>query len=460
MAGAEKVSSAAVDLSKRAAFQLGDMAVFPAIRRLQGSSGTVTVQPRVMHVLLALTDAEGEVVSRELLADRCWQGRFVADDSLNTAIADLRRAIRQASAAGIEIETIPKTGYRLVGARPAPMAGAAPPADGARSGGILERLNRRTLIAGGVTAAAAIGIGALYLRPEPHEDRAAELLDKATQALRDGEPSSDAQAIGFLTTAVKIEPDNAAAWGKLALAWQAAAEAAGPNDVAASINRAETAARRALALDPRQSDALTALATLTPIFGDWWAAEQRIDAVLKVDPGNLDANAALAKLSMSTGQVRAADRLHSRIAERQPLSPNRQFRRVYVLWSLGRLAEMDRLADRAIQLWPRHPAVWFARFWTLAFTGRARTAEAMLKDVEARPEMPPAAAGLLLIFLQALVTNARPDIDAAIAANLAAASTGPSQSTQAIMMLSFLGANDAAFEVAQGFFLRRGPVIV
>ncbi len=241
------------------------------------------------------------------------------------------------------------------------------------------------------------------------------MLDKATQALRDGEPSSDAEAIGFLTTAVKIEPDNAAAWGKLALAWQAAAEAAGPNDVAASINRAETAARRALALDPRQSDALTALATLTPIFGDWWAAEQRIDAVLKVDPGNLDANAALAKLSMSTGQVRAADRLNSRIAEREPLSPNRQFRRVYVLWSLGRLAEMDpalptvrsncgraipRSGSRASGPWPS--------------PGRARSAEAMLKDVEARPEMPPAAAGLLLIFLQALVTNARPDIDAAI----------------------------------------------
>ncbi len=462
MAGTERVPSAAVDLSERAPFSISELIVFPAIRQLQGPGDTVTVPPRVMLLLLALADARGDVVSREVLAERCWQGRFVAEDSLNTAVADLRRAIRKVSAAGIEIETIPKTGYRLVGAWPAPPAGGARLANGSVDSPVQNPLPRRALLIGGVSilAAGAAGVAIFSAWPRSHDARVAELIEKGTQALGDGEPSSDAQAITVLTEAARLAPENAAAWGKLALAWRARSETTGPDDVAASIRQAETAASRALALEPRQSDALTALATLMPIFGDWSAAQQRLDAVLKVDPANLYAIAALAALFMSTGQVRAAERLNSQVAAKEPLSPNRQFRRVYVLWSLGRIAEMDRVADRAVQLWPRHSAVWLARCSTLAYTGRARAAMAMLQDADARPAMPPEAIRILSASLQALVTNARPDIDAAIAANLRAATTGPAQATQAIMVLSFMGALDAAFDVARGFLLRRGPLIV
>ena len=66
-----------------------------------------------MQVLVVLADAGGQVITRGTLFDRCWGGVYVGDDSLNRTIAAIRKLASEIAGGSFEIETIPRTGYRL-----------------------------------------------------------------------------------------------------------------------------------------------------------------------------------------------------------------------------------------------------------------------------------------------------------------------------------------------------------
>ena len=51
-----------------------------------------------MQVLVVLADAAGQVVTRETLFNRCWGGVYVGDDSLNRAVAAVRKRGRPSAA--------------------------------------------------------------------------------------------------------------------------------------------------------------------------------------------------------------------------------------------------------------------------------------------------------------------------------------------------------------------------
>lgn len=441
-----------VDLAQRTALQFGTLTVVPSTRQFAGPGGSATVRPQVMLVFLALADANGAVVSRDELVEQAWSGRFVAEDSLNGAISEIRSALRGAGC-GVQIVTIPKTGYRL--------DHAGLPCDASRddqTSPASDRRTRRWLIGGGAAVVAAST--AWILRPGIWPTEVDALMDRGLIALRQGLPDFNAQGVSYFRAATAREPGNARAWGLLALSLRAAAEYGSPQQADSARREAEAAARRALSIDPRQSDARTALALLTPSFGRWLEADRQLRDILAEDPSNQFAAAGHATLMMSTGQVgRSLQRLNW-LDARDPLSPNLQFRRVYTLWSAGKLAEADATADRAMQSWPRHPAVWFSRLWTFAFTGRPERAQALLADRATRPAMPPPALDLLGLSLAALARPDTPLARQAIAANAAAAARGPGQAISAIMILSALGAADRAFEVARGFLTQRGEVMV
>ena len=91
------------------------MLVSPSRRLVEGPGGHAHVEPLIMQVFLLLLDAGGKVVTRTELFDQCWGGVMVGDDSLNRAIAKVRRTGAQIAPGLFEIETIPRTGYRLTG---------------------------------------------------------------------------------------------------------------------------------------------------------------------------------------------------------------------------------------------------------------------------------------------------------------------------------------------------------
>lgn len=100
-----------VDLHSTPAFALGRAQVDPAGHEIHFGQSSVRIQPQALKVLVALHDRCGEVVSREELLERCWDGRAVSDDVINRCALILRQV---ASRCGdFRIETVPRAGYRL-----------------------------------------------------------------------------------------------------------------------------------------------------------------------------------------------------------------------------------------------------------------------------------------------------------------------------------------------------------
>src|SRR5262245_51551402 len=96
-------------------FRLNGRLVDPSLNRVTTlDGGTVQVEPKIMQVLVTLAERPGEVVTRDDLMARVWNGVFVTDDALHRAIRELRRLFDDNAEAPRVIETIRKRGYRLI----------------------------------------------------------------------------------------------------------------------------------------------------------------------------------------------------------------------------------------------------------------------------------------------------------------------------------------------------------
>ena len=334
-----------------------------------------------------------------------------------------------------------------------------PSGDAEAASGDAPDRTRRWLLGG--AAVAGLGSLGLWSALRPGADaRAHPSVERARRLLSSELPDGGATASRLLEPVVRDDPRNAEAWGLLAFAYRDLAEGAPPARTSAAIEASERAARRALALDPRQGDALAALAMLRPYFGDWGAAEDRLLGVLKIAPGNLLAINSLVPLYQGVGRLQLSFTWNERARQIDPNSPVASYRRAIKLWQIGRLDEADQAIDRTMQLWPRIPAVWNARMMIFAYTGRAHAGLALLDEVASRPpSLTATAAENWRVSLRALASGSRSDIAVARDANVALAPRSPGFANNAIMTLSALGELDAAFDVAFGSFLRRGPLI-
>lgn len=101
-----------VDLAIEAPFRLGQSTIDTRAHTITVGGKATRIQPQTLKVLVALHDRSGEVVTRDELIDRCWNGRFVGDDVINRCVSLLRRLA--AESGDFEIETVPRSGYRLV----------------------------------------------------------------------------------------------------------------------------------------------------------------------------------------------------------------------------------------------------------------------------------------------------------------------------------------------------------
>jgi TolB-like protein/DNA-binding winged helix-turn-helix (wHTH) protein/tetratricopeptide (TPR) repeat protein len=94
--------------------QLGPFQLLVESRVLLRDGQPVQVTPRAVEVLAVLAAQANEIVSKDGLLRAIWPDTFVEEGILTVYVAILRRLL--ASADGeIQIETIPKRGYRLVG---------------------------------------------------------------------------------------------------------------------------------------------------------------------------------------------------------------------------------------------------------------------------------------------------------------------------------------------------------
>jgi DNA-binding winged helix-turn-helix (wHTH) protein/predicted ATPase len=85
-----------------------------AAHRITKGADTRRLEPTAMQVLVLLAAEPGVVVSRAELLRSVWGGAFVGDDAVSAAIIKLRRAFNDSARSPRVIETVHKSGYRLI----------------------------------------------------------------------------------------------------------------------------------------------------------------------------------------------------------------------------------------------------------------------------------------------------------------------------------------------------------
>ena len=96
-------------------FRIGEAYhVEPSLNRVTGPGGIHRLEPKVMMVLVCLAERAGQMVPKDRLLHSAWADTAVGDDVLTRAVSELRRLFEDDPKQPRVIETIPKSGYRLI----------------------------------------------------------------------------------------------------------------------------------------------------------------------------------------------------------------------------------------------------------------------------------------------------------------------------------------------------------
>ena len=95
-------------------FKLRDWLVQPSLNRISRGDSTITLELKVMQVLVCLAEHPGDLVTRQELVDAVWATEFISNNTVTHAITELRNALGDDAKSPKLIETIHRRGYRLV----------------------------------------------------------------------------------------------------------------------------------------------------------------------------------------------------------------------------------------------------------------------------------------------------------------------------------------------------------
>ncbi|HYM61206.1 MAG TPA: winged helix-turn-helix domain-containing protein [Thermoanaerobaculia bacterium] len=95
-------------------FRLGDFRIRPQTRELIGPAGTIRLKPRSMDVLLDLAEHAGQLRTREEVLASVWGDIAVGEEVLTHCIWELRQALGDDRREPRFIETLHRSGYRLI----------------------------------------------------------------------------------------------------------------------------------------------------------------------------------------------------------------------------------------------------------------------------------------------------------------------------------------------------------
>jgi len=97
-------------------FSFGAYQLDTATAELRRGGIAVAMEPQVFAVLRLLIEQRDRLVSKDELIDRIWGGRSVSDAAVASRIKSARQAVGDSGEAQGLIRTVPKLGFRFVGA--------------------------------------------------------------------------------------------------------------------------------------------------------------------------------------------------------------------------------------------------------------------------------------------------------------------------------------------------------
>lgn len=95
-------------------FFLGEWEVQPELNRILRNKTKKQLEPQLMKLLLCLVRNKKQLVTKESLIENVWNDVVVTENVLTRAISSLRKELGDSTRNSKYIETISKTGYRLI----------------------------------------------------------------------------------------------------------------------------------------------------------------------------------------------------------------------------------------------------------------------------------------------------------------------------------------------------------
>lgn len=94
-------------------FYVNSVLAEPDALRISGTVASRRIEPKVMSLLVALSEQPGQLWTRDALVDRLWSGESASDEVLTRLVYQLRKALKDVGAVAGVVQTVPKLGYRL-----------------------------------------------------------------------------------------------------------------------------------------------------------------------------------------------------------------------------------------------------------------------------------------------------------------------------------------------------------
>jgi adenylate cyclase len=170
------------------------------------------------------------------------------------------------------------------------------------------------------------------------------------------------EASDLFQQAVKLDANYAQAWGALAIT-ELLLPTYALDSFDAALPRGESAAQRALSLDPNTASAHIAVGIANAMRGHWAEADQALRRALALAPGDAEAVNQYAQFLSTVGQLEPALREIERAQQLDPLSPVIGVIHAGILAGLRR----DDAADAQIKsVLAAHPEFAAAHYWGAA----------------------------------------------------------------------------------------------
>ncbi len=135
----------------------GEFEIDLAARELRRGKSLVTIEPKAFDVLSLLLENRERVVTKDELVDVVWQGRFISDSALSSAVKAARSAVGDDGRSQTVIRTLHGLGFRFVAElRDAPSKSNGPDEVSAKRHGLTNLRRRRRELVGRDAEKAAV----------------------------------------------------------------------------------------------------------------------------------------------------------------------------------------------------------------------------------------------------------------------------------------------------------------
>src|SRR5210317_2582707 len=95
-------------------YRFDDFVVDPETWRLTRDGREIHLEPLVLELLIYLIANRSRLVTRQELMDTVWGDTVISESALSKAVARLRKALQDDSAAPRYLETVHSQGYRFI----------------------------------------------------------------------------------------------------------------------------------------------------------------------------------------------------------------------------------------------------------------------------------------------------------------------------------------------------------